>query len=194
MEGGRPVEKDISELSVGGYLFYTENDARLARTELQKIEYLEERIDYSAPDTIRYIYEKAIHERLFQTPVGLDYLRKLREYLLSRPEVNQEMVIDIPIYVVYGREVRTRTDPARARILAAQKKDREKSRFILSVILNVLLAAAILVMFYISYGSVQPNIINYERALTDKYASWEQELMEREQTIREKEREMGISQ
>lgn len=186
------MEKDTSELSVGGYLFYTENDARLARTEMQKIEYLEERIDYSAPDTIRYIYEKAIHERLFQTPVGLEYLRKLREYLLSRPEVNPETVVDIPIYVVYGRELRSRTDPARARILAAQKKDKEKQRFILSVLLNVLLGVAIAAMFYISYSSVQPNIINYERALTDRYASWEQDLTEREQTIRDKERELGI--
>ena len=64
----------------------------------------------------------------------------------------------------------------------------------LSVILNVLLAGAIIAMFYISYVSEQPNVINYERALTSKYASWEQELTEREQVIRETERELKINQ
>ena len=46
----------------------------------------------------------------------------------------------------------------------------------------------------ISYVSEQPNVINYERAITSKYASWEQELTDREQVIREKERELKIEQ
>ena len=81
-------------------------------------------------------------------------------------------------------------------MVPSRKKDRdkEKNRFTLSVILNVLLVGAIIAMFYISYVSEQPNVINYERALTSKYASWEQELTEREQVIRETERELKINQ
>ena len=37
-----------------------------------------------------------------------------------------------------------------------------------------------------------PNILNYQNAVLNKYASWEQELMEREQAVREKEQELGI--
>ena len=40
------MEMDKESLSVGGYRFFTEKDAQLARAEEQKIEYLEERIDY----------------------------------------------------------------------------------------------------------------------------------------------------
>ena len=57
-----------------------------------------------------------------------------------------------------------------------------------------MLFRSIIAMFYISYVSEQPNVINYERALTSKYASWEQELTEREQVIRETERELKINQ
>ena len=180
-------------LSVGGYLFYTEKDAQLARAEEQKIDYLEARIDYSSPESIRYIYEHTIQERLFRTPVGLRYLEKLRNFLLEQPGADPAGIMDIPLYMTFDGEVREHANPARERVTPSKKKDREKSRFFISVIANVLMAAAILSMFYISYISDQPNIVNYERELTSKYASWEQELTRREQVIREKERELQIN-
>ena len=63
----------------------------------------------------------------------------------------------------------------------------EKLRFAVSAILNVLLVLAIAAMFYISFASEQPNIFNYEQVLTNKYASWEQELTQWEKELREKE-------
>ena len=47
-------------------------------------------------------------------------------------------------------------------------------------------------MFMITLRSDNPNVLNYERALTDKYASWEQELTERERAVREKELELQV--
>ena len=55
------MAEDGKNLFVGGYRFYTEKDAQLAATELKKIDYLEERIDYSKPDSILMVYEKSIH-------------------------------------------------------------------------------------------------------------------------------------
>ncbi len=183
-------------LSVGGYLFYTERDAQVAWEEERKIEYLEAHIDYSSPESIRYVYEHTIQERLFKTPVGLRYLQKLRDFLLAQPGADPENIMDIPLYIVFDRELREHGNPARERVAPSKKKDRdkEKTRFTLSVVLNVLLVGAIIAMFFISYVSEQPNIINYERALTSRYASWEQDLTEREQVIREKELELKINQ
>ncbi len=190
------MNSENNTLSVGGYLFYTEKDAQLARAEEQKIEYLEAHMDYSLPDSIRYIYEHTIQERLFRTPVGIRYLQKLRDFLLAQPGVEPGSIMDIPLYMTFDGELREYAAPARERVVPSRKKDRdkEKNRFTLSVILNVLLVGAIIAMFYISYVSEQPNVINYERALTSKYASWEQELTERERVIRETERELKINQ
>lgn len=189
------MNSDTESLSVGGYLFYTKKDAQIARTEQQQIEYLEERIDYSSPESIRYVYEKTIHERVFKTPVGLRYLEKMRDFLLSQPQIDPDTVADIPLYMTFDGELREHANPARTRVAPSKKRDvdKEKARFTLSVILNVMLVTAIIAMFYISFYSEQPNIINYERVITDKYAVWEQELTEREQVIREKERELRIS-
>ncbi len=45
-------------------------------------------------------------------------------------------------------------------------------------------------MFMIAVNSDNPNILNYETTIINKYASWDQELTERENKIREKEAEL----
>ena len=167
---------DNEERSVGGYLFYTDRDAKIAEAELQKIEYLEARIDYSRPESILLVYEKTIQERIFRTPVGLP-----------------EYVPDIPLYSTFGGELRSQGNPAKNRIKPSREKtEKQKQFFRISVILNVLLVLAIIAMFTITLKSDNPNILNYEKAITNKYAAWEQELTEREQRIRDKERELHI--
>ncbi len=185
------MKTDDKAQTVGGYVFYTENDAKLARAEENKIKYLEERIDYNTPDSIKYIYEKAIQERIFKTPVGLRYLKHLQDFLLEQPDMEAESITAIPLYVTFSGELREQAKPARQRISTGKGgSDRQRSAFIVSVISNVLLAIAICAMFAISFKSDQPNIFNYERALIDRYSSWEQELTDREQAVREKELEL----
>lgn len=182
---------DNEKLSVGGYLFYTEKDARLAEAELKKIEYLEARIDYSMPESILLVYEKSIHERLFRTPVGIAYLKGQRDFLLERPEIPAEKVPDIELYTTFNGEIRASGRQVKRRVRTAEEKDGLKYRFRISVILNVLLALTIMAMFVIVLKSDNPNVLNYKRTITNQYAAWEQELTERERAVREKERELG---
>lgn len=186
------MTEDKEKLSVGGYLFFTEKDAQLARAEEQKIDYLEARINYASPESIRYVYEKSIHERVFRTPVGLQYLKHQQDYLKQQPGVEPESVKDIPLYLTFDGELREHTNPVQAKVLPSARKDKMKTFFSVSVMVNVMLVLAIIAMFYISFVSEQPNIINYERVLLDRYASWEQELTEREQVIKDRERELDI--
>lgn len=181
---------EYEKLSVGGYLFYTEKDARLAEAEQKKIEYLEARIDYSRPESILTVYEKSIRERIFRTPIGFDYLQKLRNFLLEQPEIAPESVADIELYCTFGGDIRSNSSPAKKRVKAPEDTEKTKQYLIISLILNVLLVVAIMVMFRITLKSNNPNVLNYERVITDKYATWEEELTERERIIREKEKEL----
>ena len=50
-------------------------------------------------------------------------------------------------------------------------------------------------MFFISKSSSNPTIIDYERKLQDKYASWESDLKEKEQELKDFEwelKELGV--
>ena len=179
-------------METGGFSFYTEKDGKLAEAELRKIEYLEARIDYTRPESILRVYDKTIQEQLFKTPVGLLYLKKLQDFLLKQPTIPQEKIKAIPLYDTYADSRQNPADAGKPSPQAARKKEREKVRFQISVVLNVLLVLAVCAMFVISFTSDQPNIYNYERVLQDRYASWAQDLKVREQAVRDKERALNL--
>lgn len=190
------VVQDAGRFVAEGYSFYTEKDAALAEAERKKVEYLEARLDYNNPESILRVYNKAVEERIFKSPVGQFFLKNLQQYLVNQPEIDPTQVSVIPLYVSFDPEFRDQTAPARNRVKPAQeKKEKEKFNFLpISLILNAALVVAVIAMFAIALNSDQPNVLNYEKALTNKYASWEQQLTEREQAVRERERELNISE
>lgn len=181
-------------METGGFSFFREDDRKLAEAEQKKIDYLEERIDYTRPESILNVYDKAIQEQIFQTPVGLLYLKKLQDFLLKQPQIPKERIAPIP---VYGGERKAGAQGSVEKrplnqMKAAKRKEETAVRLQISAVLNVLLLLAICAMFFISLNSDQPNIFNYEQALQDRYAQWEQELTQREQAVRERERELDM--
>lgn len=187
-------KQDAGRYVAEGYSFLSEKDAALAENERRKIDYLESRLDYDHPETILRVYNKAIEERVFKSPVGQFFLRNLQQYLVNQPEIDPDEVSVIPLYVSFDTEFREQPNPARNRINPVEQK-KEKKKFHLlpiSLIINAGLVVAVIAMFSIALNSDQPNILNYEKAITNRYASWEQQLTEREQIVRERERELNI--
>ena len=74
-----------------------------------------------------------------------------------------------------------------------KKIEQGKKRLRISLIVNLFLAVLVVGMVIITLTSDQPNIVNYENKIVDKYAQWQQELEEREQAVREKEQELQIN-
>ena len=80
------MDVEQREHVVSGFAFYSEKDARLAEQERQKIAYLDKRIDHTDIQSVLAIYKKALEDRVFRTPVGLEYLRELQGELRAREE------------------------------------------------------------------------------------------------------------
>ena len=191
MGDGRMSDKQ--EWIAEGFSFENMKDARLASEERKKIAYLESRMSQAKPEEVLVIYEKAIQDRVFKTPVGIIYLRELQSFLLGAEEIENDRIPPIPIYVSFEGTIREQTAPAKIRVKPAQQQ-KTVQLLPLSLIGNALLVIAVIAMFVITLMSDVPNILNYENALLNKYSTWEQELTEREQTIRGKEREMKIEE
>lgn len=178
---------DNNNLVVNGYCFGTIEDADIARQEEKKIEYLEKHMDYSKPESIWMIYQKAVGSKVFRTPIGWEYLRELQKRIQEHEELKEKLT-PITLYTVFSH----RPEERNTHTVRVEKKKRNtlKSKLIISIFLNLLLTVAVGGMLAIALTSEQPNILNYERALVNKYAEWEQELTEKEQKLREMEREM----
>ena len=67
-----------------------------------------------------------------------------------------------------------------------------RSKYKWSVFLNVLLVIVIIIMAYITLNSDHVNILNYETKLQDKYASWAQELQEKEEALNKLRNELNV--
>lgn len=191
---------DKTDWIVDGFQFGTEQDAKLALSEKLRIERLEERMDYGSSDVVYAVYEKAVRNRVFKTPVGYDYLKRLQNILKENPEFEGEIEV-IPVQGVYS--FRESAGATVRKITASQIKQKEKPTSKLlagkiglgtSVFINAVLLLLIVIMFYISMTSKNPTALNYERAVQNKYSQWEQELSERESIVREKEIELLLEE
>lgn len=175
---------------VGGYEFLTETDAEKGTLDLSKIKVLETKVKVSRPDDMLAVYEKAIQNRIFKTPLGWRYLTDLREKLLEKGFEEQDL-IPIPLEIPMTRQ--SSLDK-----LSSKKKENpsgEKVHFgrILSIVLNVALIIVVILMFVIASTSENDNIINYKRNITNRYSAWDEELKEREKAVREAEKRLGIT-
>lgn len=175
-----------------GFFFLNAEDAAMAAREKKQIEYLEARLDYRRPEQVLTLYDRMLRERIFKTPVGMIYLKQLQSFLLDKSGIDPERVPMIPVYTpCINMPVKRERTAGRGRGTARAESPRPAWAGI-SVILNVLLAAAVIVMFVMTLISDSPNMLNYRTAILNEYSSWQQDLFEREQVIREKERELKI--
>ncbi len=183
----RIVNKDYI---FGGYEFMTEDDAKKASMDLSKINLLEARVKASRPNDIHAVYEKAIENKIFKTPIGWNYLSDLRKKLISSGFMDEDLT-PIPIEISLTRHSALENLNVRQRI---KPEAREKAEFkkVFPLVLNVVLVILVILMFVIAYNGETDNIINYKKNVTNRYSEWDESLKEREKAVREAEKKLGI--
>ena len=77
------TDKKEQVLVVEGYRFATVADAETARLEKKKIDNLEQHLDFRNLQNVLMVYNKAIDNRVFLTPLGLGYLQRMQGQLLK---------------------------------------------------------------------------------------------------------------
>lgn len=187
-------QKEISQqdFCVDGYRFGSIDDAKEAQVEKIKADYFTSKLHGKNVESMLAVYDKVLDERIFETPIGWEYLKRMQREL-RRGGLAEDRIRPIPMYVTFShKEDVTAAALVRERIRPSRKKSEDKKKLQISVMVNILLVILVLSMFYITLNSKNPNIINYKNAILNEYASWEQELTNRENEIREKEKALGI--
>ena len=183
---------DNNDFFAEGYHFGSLEDAEQARTEKKKAEYFEERLNGKNTKNILAVYDKILDERIFETPVGWEYVKQLQQEL-RQLGVPEERIRPIPLYVTFAhKEQSTMEALVRERVKPSRKISPDRKKLRTSVIVNIFLGVLVVAMFVITLISDNPNILNYKKAIVNQYAAWEQELTEREKLVRQKETELGL--
>ena len=185
--------------------------------EQKAVDYLRRQIDFGNPEVVLRVYKQVLTQGLFETQVGLGFLRELRDFLLRSPEISPA---DVP--VLAGAEPQDMPDAAGvSRVSAAEGEDavkaeedrqaleqaatreairREAQRIVRreralsreyrnkmykALVGVVICVIAMIAMLVITLTSNLPTIINYRTKIVDEYSTWEKELNEREEALRE---------
>ena len=178
------------EMIVGGFIFGTAADADLAREELARIEYLDANMNYANTSKVLQLYDKALDTKMFHTPVGWRYLDKLKGILLDSGYIEEE-IRPVPLYNVFARSEEDHSVLERIRPVK-KKADPYKRKYALTLMIAGILLITVIAMFVIALTSETPNMINYRNAIVNEYAAWEQDIKDREDAVRMKERELDI--
>lgn len=180
------MEKREGDLVVEGYRFATVADAETARMELKKIENLEQKLDYRRPQNVLLVYNRAVDNRVFLTPVGFSYLQKMQRELLKWG-VPADKVRPVPLYATFSNKT---ANSRSIRLSVAQRHPEYQRRFLASLLVNIVLIILVAAMVLFAWNTDTPNIINYRQAIENEYSEWEQELTQREQAVREARRKL----
>ncbi len=182
------------ELIVGGYHFHSLADADKARDEQKKIAYIEAHMNRENPESVLTIYDKMLSNRIFVTPVGFGFLKEVRDYLLQSESIDNERVKPLELNQMYslGKGLSEEAELPQRKIVPAKKKNPYEERFFISLVVNIILIIGVVAMFIIATTSSNPNIINYENNIVNKYSEWEEDLKDREQRVREAELKLGL--
>jgi hypothetical protein len=188
-------ESNGEDFTVAGYTFTTKEAADNARNEMNAIRYVSSKTDSKDPKQIYVLYNTMLDKELFKTPVGLDYLKDLQQYLYNNKEIPNDKIRPIPINSELQSMLADKREMTKTRgklIELTKERDKYKDKYIKMIIVDVALICVVIAMAVIMYTSQLPTVINYENKLQDKYAGWAEELESREAQVKQAEQQYNI--
>lgn len=163
-----------NENNIAGYCFKDEELYNRAKKEIKSLEQIDASLKGKKTEEILEIYKDVNEKELFKTPIGIEYLKMVRNRLKKSPMIKND---DIPpVYV------------SKIEVIKTVKKDEDDGfKYKASITINVFLVIVIIVMFAISRNNTPTKQMErYKEELENHYASWEQSLTEREKNLGEK--------
>ena len=196
--------KQMETFIVDNIVFYDRDLAMQEEKEWKKVKLLQEKLDEKNIANVAVMYQKAVEGNIFQTPVGMAYLLRLRELLQKNgyDELTAEKQIACPLQKIQEKQddpleekLQKRDAIWKSRLDMQQEKEaglRQRCKNLKKII--IMLVVLVIALFAISLTGKNPTIINYRSKIVNQYASWEQDLKEREAVVREKEAQLGITE
>ena len=199
-----------NDRTIDGFYFETDELYEEAHKEKLAIAYLSKQVDLLDNKQAVRLYQQAVSQKLFSTVVGLSFLRDIELRLKKDESIpnDQIMPVTVPLKESPSKgmsSLQPQDEPSNKKKEKIVKEDRKKEaypfnekteagkyrrRFHGAIAFVFILLATIGVMFFITLSSDLPTIVNYRTRLNNEYASWDEELKEREAALDLREKEL----
>ena len=199
---------EVEKYKLDDYEFEGKTEYEQAKREWDTISNLEKKMNLGDPKIALNLYNQAVSNRSFKTPVGYAFLKRLRDTIISCGLVGEDDLNRIPVVSVAkptvqrGRVAARKTSGKvsdedfssglegmnRTKLVNLYEKEKKK-RITLSVALAALVCV-IIAMFVLTMNSKYSYITyftDYENdireSIINEYEEWEQELNAREKAL-----------
>lgn len=180
------MEKE--SLIVDGFVFPNEREAQTALNEHNNIEMIRQRTPISNPDAAYELYTKLVERNMFKTVVGYSFLYELRQRLIADFGYDEA---ELPV-IELSENIKYDKISGRNQNVLEIKLQRELAIKKRMTIVLVALVVMVIAMFVIAAVNPNTGYINTENKILNKYATWQEELEQREQAVKEKEKQLNI--
>ena len=122
---------------------------------------------------------------------------KIKDSLPAQKILEGENIFVMTEYRAMHQDIRPIYIPEDKKAVVEVKKQTEgyKKKFHVALFFTIVLSAAIVTMFGITYVSGHsPYVVDYENELIDKYENWQKELEKREKAVEEREKALDERQ
>lgn len=196
---------------VGKFEFGTLDEANEAQKEYQAIEYITKQLDVNNLSAVKSVYDQLQKQNMFHTSIGLAFMKKMEAQIAKLenasvendfPKVvaekamdrTEDSTLDTNSNVVENAKTKTRSESRANGKVKPKKIERELKKYkTLTSIFRITTIALLLMvigMFYVASTINSPNILNYKEQITNEYASWAQELSDKESALNKRENEL----
>lgn len=176
------------EYCVDGYRFTDKSDYEYALKEYENLNTLKEKINVNDLNNLKGVYYKLIEKRYLKTPVGINFLHELKNYI-EENDLSDEALPDVPVPQL-GRK--NRINVADADIVKLKEENKKLNNIKKGLITAVVALVAIVVgMFFIAATNDNAKYLNYENKVLDKYSKWEEELKLKEKELKDLEERLS---
>ncbi len=165
-----------------GYTFDSEEALSEAKKEAEAIKYLRNKTDFENAGQVLSLYNRMIDRKMVNTPIGLDFLKELREAILKSEIATEDKIRPLPeLQKPKKKPVPVKEKKVNPDQLQKLKKQNAGLKVALAGMIVIIIGMFVIVLT----GKSSPLKSEYEKEILDKYAFWEQQLYEKEQWIRD---------
>lgn len=167
-----------------GHTFDNEKQMRQAEKEAEVVDYLRARTNFNNLDQVMKVYHRILDKNIIETAIGIEFLMELRNRLINSGMFTEEQVRSVPL-LPEAQKMQKRAEERKRNDRKNLLETLQKQNRILKVV-TFFLTVLVIAMFVVTLtGKRSPLAVVYEERIVNQYASWADELTEREQRLRE---------
>ena len=157
-----------------GHAFDDEKQLLAAKKEAEAVEYLRSKTDFGNMNTLRKLYDRILDRNMMETVIGIEFLKEIRETLISSGMFTEENVRPVPL-LPEVKKLKKRKEVQKRRKERTLLERSEQKNMVLKTVCFFLVGIVIAMFAIVLTGKRSPLAVRYEEQILNKYASWADE-------------------